>query len=206
MVDDYHRDNGEGADLYSAGRSRGCGGNGIWDAGKLYTSANFIDSRVLANGPLRVTFELVYPAFDAAGSRVTEIKRITLDAGQNLNRFESRYAGAPAAPKMQAAGIKKAPGSQVSQDRARGVILTWEPVKADGSNFGCGVVVDPARDHDVGRQRCDVLRRRGLGQERRLQDHGGLGPLPRPGGAANPDAACRVGGREVEPAPRRRTS
>jgi Domain of unknown function (DUF4861) len=145
MVDDYHRDLGEGADLYSAGRSRGCGGNGIWDAGKLYTSANFIDSKVLANGPIRVMFELTYPAFDAAGTRVTEIKRITLDAGHNLNRFESRYAGAPTAPKIQATGIKKAPGSQVAQDKARGVLRTWEPVKADGSNFGCGVVVDPAR-------------------------------------------------------------
>ena len=145
MVDDYHRDLGEGADLYSAGRSRGCGGNGIWDAGRLYTSANFIDSNVLANGPIRVMFELTYPAFDAAGTRVTEIKRITLDAGQNLNRFESRYAGAPAGPKLQAAGIKKAPGAQVAQDRARGVLRTWEPVKADGSHFGCGVIVDPAQ-------------------------------------------------------------
>jgi len=145
MVDDYHRDLGEGADLYSAGRTRGCGGNGIWDAGKLYTSANFIDSKVLANGPIRVMFELTYPAFDAAGNRVTEIKRITLDAGHHLNRFESRYAGATAAPKMQAAGIKKAPGSQVAQDRARGVLRTWEPVKADGSHFGCGVIVDPAQ-------------------------------------------------------------
>jgi len=145
MVDDYHRDLGEGADLYSAGRSRGCGGSGIWDAGRLYTSANFIDSRVLANGPIRVMFELTYPPFDAAGARVTEVKRITLDAGHNLNRFESRYTGAPAAPTMQAAGIKKAPGSQVAQDKARGLLRTWEPVKADGSNFGCGVVVDPAQ-------------------------------------------------------------
>ena len=144
MVDDYHRDLGEGADLYSAGKTRGCGGNGIWDAGRLYTSSNFIDSKVLANGPIRVMFELTYPPFDAAGSRVTEIKRITLDAGHNLNRFESRYAGAPAAPKLQAAGIKKAPGSQVAQDQARGILRTWEPVKADGSNFGCGVIVDPA--------------------------------------------------------------
>jgi len=144
MVDDYHRDLGEGADLYSAGRSRGCGGSGIWDAGRLYTSANFIDSRVLANGPIRVMFELTYPPFDAAGARVTEIKRITLDAGHNLNRFESRYAGAPAPPTMQAVGIKKAPGSQVAQDKARGLLRTWEPVKADGSHFGCGVIVDPA--------------------------------------------------------------
>ena len=30
MTDDYHRDTGEGADLYSAGRTRGCGGNAVW--------------------------------------------------------------------------------------------------------------------------------------------------------------------------------
>jgi pectinesterase len=149
MVDDYHRDNGEGADMYSAGKSRGCGGNGIWDAGKIYTSANFIDSKVLANGPIRVMFELTYPAFDAAGTGVTEIKHITLDAGHNLNRFESRYTGKPAGPTLQAAGIKKAPASVVAQDKARGVIRTWEPVKADGSNFGCGVIVDPAQVKDV---------------------------------------------------------
>jgi pectinesterase len=142
MVDDYHRDAGEGADMYSAGKSRGCGGNGIWDAGKLYTSANFVDSRTLANGPIRVMFELTYPAFDAAGARVTEVKRVTLDAGQNLNRFESRYV-ATASPKLQAAGIKKHPEALVVRDKARGLLRTWEPVKADGSHFGCGIIVEP---------------------------------------------------------------
>jgi pectinesterase len=89
-------------------------------------------------------FELTYPAFDAGGSRVTEIKRITLDAGQHLNRFESRYAGVPAAPKVQAAGIKKIPESLIIRDKARGLLRSWEPVKADGSHFGCGIIVDPA--------------------------------------------------------------
>jgi pectinesterase len=145
MVDDYHRDNGDGADMYSAGKSRGCGGNGIWDAGKLYTSANFIESRALANGPIRVMFELTYPAFDAAGARVTEIKRITLDAGQNLNRFESRYTATPSTPKTQAAGIKKHPEALVVRDKVRGLLRTWEPVKADGSHFGCAIVVEPAQ-------------------------------------------------------------
>lgn len=144
MVDDYHRDLGDGADLYSAGRTRGCGGNGIWEGGKLYTSANFVESKSIANGPIRVMFELTYPAFDAGGTRVTETKRVTLDAGQHLNRFESRYAGAPAAPKAQAAGIKKHPSALVAQDKALGVLRTWEPVKADGSHFGCGIIVDPA--------------------------------------------------------------
>ena len=144
MVDDYHRDLGDGADLYSAGRTRGCGGNGIWEGGRLYTSANFVESKSIANGPIRVMFELTYPAFDAGGTRVTETKRVTLDAGQHLNRFESRYAGAPAAPKAQAAGIKKHASALVAEDKARGVLRTWEPVKADGSHFGCGIIVDPA--------------------------------------------------------------
>jgi pectinesterase len=53
LVDDYHRDHGEGADFYSAGNSRGCGGSGIWAGGKLYPSANFRNSRVFAAGPIR---------------------------------------------------------------------------------------------------------------------------------------------------------
>ncbi len=98
MVDDYHRDGETGGDFYSAGKTRGCGGNGLWAGGRLYPSANFRDSRVYANGPIRVMFDLVYQAWDAAGTRVSEVKHITLDAGQNFSRFESRYAvrGRPA--------------------------------------------------------------------------------------------------------------
>jgi hypothetical protein len=148
MVDDYHRDNGEGADEYSAGKSRGCGGNGIWDGGRLYPSTNFVDTRTLANGPIRVMFELSYPAWDANGRRITEVKRITLDAGQNLSRFESRYTAVPAATLLQAAGIKKHPDAAVLRDKARGLLRTWEPVKTDGSHFGCAVVADSATVQD----------------------------------------------------------
>jgi len=65
MIDDYHQDHGDGADLYSSGTSRGCGGNGIWQDGKLYASANFRETRVLANGPIRVLFELGYDSWSA---------------------------------------------------------------------------------------------------------------------------------------------
>jgi hypothetical protein len=144
MVDDYHQDNGTGGDFYSAGRSRGCGGNGVWADGKLYPSANFRDSRVLANGPIRVMFELTYVAWDAGGTKVSETKRITLDAGQNLDRFESIYAVAGGPPvAAHAVGIKKAAGSASVTNRALGILRTWEPVKGQG-NLGCGVIVDPA--------------------------------------------------------------
>jgi pectinesterase len=143
MVDDYHRDHGEGADFYSAGKSRGCGGSGIWEAGRLFVSANFRESRVLANGPLRVLFELTYAAWDAGGQPVSEVKRVTLDAGEHLNRFESRYTTAPGRALQHAAGIKANPAGTVAVSRGEGVLRTWEPVKDNGA-FGCGIVVDPA--------------------------------------------------------------
>lgn len=145
MLDDYHRDHGEGADFYSAGASRGCGGNGLWVGGRLYPSANFRHSHVFANGPLRVIFELSYDPWDAAGLRVSEVKRITLDAGQNLDRFESRYTiqGEPQQP-ASAVGIKKSAGSAVSFSRERGSLRTWEPLKDDAGQLGCGVLINPA--------------------------------------------------------------
>jgi hypothetical protein len=145
MVDDYHRDTGDGADFYSAGRTRGCGGSGIWHGGTLFTSANFRHSRVLANGPIRVMFELTYDAWDAGGARVAETKRITLDAGHHLNRFESTYTNAPASAAV-GIGIRNNPGSQ-SATPAAGVLRTWEPIKnnaAENGSMGCAVVVPGA--------------------------------------------------------------
>ncbi len=152
MVDDYHRDHGEGADLYSAGRSRGCGGSGLWREGRLFVSRNFRGSRVLANGPLRLVFELAYEPWDAGGARVSETKRVTLDAGSHLNRFESRYAaeGVLPADLQWAAGIRKDRAGEVRADRAAGTLRTWEPVKDGNGELGCGVVVGPEAIVTVG--------------------------------------------------------
>ena len=48
-----------------------------------------MNSRVLANGPIRVMFELTYEPFDVNGVMVSEVKRIRLDAGQNLDHFRA---------------------------------------------------------------------------------------------------------------------
>ncbi len=143
MVDNYHTDTGEGADFYSAGKSRGCGGSGIWEGGKLYVSKNFMNSRVLANGPIRVVFELDYGAWMVNGRRIAETKRISLDAGSNLSRFESHYLTAGPEQLTVAAGIKKNPGSTVQVRKSEGWLRTWEPIK-DNGNVGCGIVTDPA--------------------------------------------------------------
>jgi len=148
MVDDYHRDNGDGGDFYSAGKSRGCGGNGIWDGARLYPSANFRDTRVLANGPIRVMFELTYLSWDVGGTKVSEMKRITLDAGQNIDRFESHYKVDGASSLMHAVGIKKAAGSTVVSSREKGWLRTWETMKGNGQ-LGCAIIMDPAVITDV---------------------------------------------------------
>jgi hypothetical protein len=143
MVDDYHQDNGEGGDFYSVGRSRGCGGSGIWEAGKLWVSRNFLNSKVIANGPIRLVFELTYAPWEVNGRKVSEVKRITLDAGHNLDRFESFYKS-ESAGLTQAAGIKKGEGSTVRIEKTGGWMRTWEPLrKGTLGNLGCGIVMAP---------------------------------------------------------------
>lgn len=148
MADDYHRDTGEGADLYSAGRTRGCGGSGLWRDGRLVVSKNFRASRVLASGPLRVAFELDYPAWDAPEVR-SETKRVSLDAGRHLSRFESRYDLTGGGEIIFAVGIKKQPGASLRVERGRGWLRTWEPAKDGAGHYGCGIVLDPAAIVDV---------------------------------------------------------
>ena len=148
MADDYHRDTGEGADFYSAGKSRGCGGSGLWRDGRLVVSKNFRQSRVLANGPIRLVFELHYPLWNDAPGVRSETKRVTLDAGQNFNRFESRY-DVDGTDLKYAAGIKKQPATQLRVERGAGWLRTWEPVKDSAGEFGCAVVFDPKTIVDV---------------------------------------------------------
>ncbi len=144
MVDDYHHDTGEGADFYSAGRSRGAGGTGVWKDGRLYVARNFRHSRVLAAGPIRLVFELTYEAWDAGGAKVSEVKRVTLDAGSRFNRFESFYTAEGGGPLAHAAGLRKASGAAIRMEKAAGTIRSWEPIKGDNGNLGLALVVDPA--------------------------------------------------------------
>ncbi|MES1204822.1 MAG: glycoside hydrolase family 88 protein [Pseudomonadota bacterium] len=144
LVDDYHQDSGEGADLYSVKTSRGCGGTGAWVGNKLHVSRNFTASRVLANGPIRLVFELTYAPWDAGGRMVSETKRVILDAGAHFNRFESTFKidGAPG-PLAVGFGIAKHEGGVVQIDKRAGWMRSWEPLKKDNGNLGCAVVMAP---------------------------------------------------------------
>lgn len=145
MVDNYHADHGEGLDAYSAGPTRGCGGNGIWSNNQLYIPTNFVDSRVLTNGPIRVMFELVYEPFDVNGVKVSQVLRVSLDAGSQLNHFRASYQ-APAGGSDSlalAVGLKKVKDEQKQFNAERGWLAIWEPMTGNLGMQGLAIVVDP---------------------------------------------------------------
>ena len=142
MVDNYHTDQGEGVDAYSAGPTRGCGGNGIWSNGQLYIPTNFVDSRVLANGPIRVMFELVYEPFDVNGVKVSQVLRVSLDAGSQLNQFRASYQGGSDSLAL-AIGLKKVKDEQKQFNAEHGWLTIWEPVDKNLGMQGLAIVVDP---------------------------------------------------------------
>jgi hypothetical protein len=144
MVDNYHSDMGEGVDDYSAGPTRGCGGNGIWSNEQLYVPTNFVDSRVLSNGPIRVLFELVYEPFDVNGVKVSEVVRVSLDAGSQLNRFRVSYQPQGNSESLSAAvGLKKVKVEEKHFNAARGWLTIWEPMEKNLGMQGLAIITDP---------------------------------------------------------------
>jgi hypothetical protein len=144
LVDNYHADTGQGADFYSAGPSRGCGGNGLWADGRLWVSRNFVDSRVLANGPIRVMFELVYEPVDVNGVKVSEVKRVTLDAGSNLDQFQSFYKPqGNAGALVSGIGLKKVSGERKEFSAEGGWLTSWQKVEKNQGMQGLAMVADP---------------------------------------------------------------
>jgi hypothetical protein len=141
MLDNYHVDVGEGADDYSAGATRGCGGSGIWANDQLYVPQNFVNSRVLTNGPIRVMFELDYEPFDVAGTKVTQVLRVSLDAGSQLDHFESFYRSD--GPRAIAIGLKRVKDEQKDFNAEQGILTFWEPMEKNLGMQGVAAIVDP---------------------------------------------------------------
>jgi pectinesterase len=149
--DAYHLDTGEGADFYDVGQTLGTGGTAIWRNDSLHRADNFKAWRIIANGPVRTVFELRYDPWDAAGLRVSEVKRISIDAGHNLFRQVSTFtapAGTSTLP--YAVGLVKRPGMVGTTSRAHGWawLAGWGPVaRKNGGHgdLGTAVLVERAR-------------------------------------------------------------
>jgi len=137
----YHEDHGEGLDAYHVGTTRGCGGTAILIDSTYVLSENFTNWNVLANGPIRSVFELIYAPIEASEQSVREKKRITLDLGSNLYLSEVSY-NAKSPVRFAAVGLALHEGKgTTNQNLKEGWVSYWEPY--DDSELGTAILVNP---------------------------------------------------------------
>ena len=140
----YHKDNGQGLDSYLVGPSRGCGGTGVWSEGQLWVSKNYTFKRILANGPIRFTFELKYDTWNAGGRTVVETKVITLDAGSHMNRIDSAYTFIGQEAIEVAAGLAIHTGSEATFPAGDNIASVWDvPQDPSAGRIATGIVALP---------------------------------------------------------------
>ena len=144
----YHIDHGEGADFFNVGKSLGCGGNGIWYGGKVYQPGVFSSYKIIAAGPIRTRFELRYKNWNVEGTLFREVERITLDAGQNLNRIELTFKGGWEYKSIAlACGLVKRDSVKMYRQEDGDWMSLWGPTNDNPENgfLGTGVVFLPKK-------------------------------------------------------------
>lgn len=142
--DTYHEDHGEGADFFAVGRSLGAGGSGLWLNGKVCQPGVFSTQKTICNGPIRVVFELTYANWNIDRETFTERRRISLDAGQNLNRIEVTFEGLETHDSLQiACGLVKRSNTAVGTDERNCWMSLWGLTNSDTANgfLGTGIVL-----------------------------------------------------------------
>lgn len=131
----YHKDTGEGCDNFHVGDSRGIGGLAVNVDGIYYMSKNFTSWKTITTGPIRTSFILTYADWDAAGNKITEVKKISLDYGNFLSKFEVLVTGT----KSLSAGITLHENNgQTEANLSEGWIDYWQPL--EDSELGTGIV------------------------------------------------------------------
>ena len=158
----FHKNRGEGMDNYTVGPGRGVGAVALLADGEWKTYPNWETSRVVRVGADVCEFELVYPAFSAAG-RMTY--HITLKRGERFFRNDVTFerempATAVVGPALD---IDPARGHGGSLAEADGVVSLFEdPKGADGSTMTAVFVAPDERVERLTDQTgCRVLGFRG---------------------------------------------
>ncbi len=99
---------------------------------------------MLSNGPIRVLFELDYEPFTVNGAQVSEVRRISLDAGQQLDHYTITYKPQDAGSALTAGiGLRKMPGDKMQFNKEHGSLTKWEKMEKNGGEQGVAMIVDP---------------------------------------------------------------
>jgi len=141
-LDNYHTDHGEGMDCYKVGPTLGAGGIAPFANGKLYYSKNWAIYKVIFSGTLRTVFELTYQPWTFNGIEITETKRITLNAGSQLNQVEVTYDAKGLDTISVAIGIvKQNENGVIVMNEKSGFISYWEPSGLNYGTIGIGIII-----------------------------------------------------------------
>ena len=142
----FHMDNGDEMDDYRVGTSRGCGGLGVWDGKKLYVSSNYRNWRLVTTGPIRSEFDVTYDAWDAGGRKVSEVKRISIDAGSWFSKAQSTFSSDSKSPLTIAVGLaERACGLEgqelIAQNKTEGWMTYWQPEDKPKGIMGVAIIL-----------------------------------------------------------------
>ncbi len=132
----YHVDTGEGLDNFHVGISRGVGGIAKKVGATYHISRNFTNWKTLSTGPIRTSFVLTYADWDAAGNKISEEKKISLDYGSNLSKFEITLKGTDT---ISAGLTLHEKDGEIGINQKNGWVSYWEP--HEDSELGTGIIV-----------------------------------------------------------------
>ena len=129
----YHVDSGEGADFFDVGETLGAGGTAVWRNDSLYRADNFT-----ADGPIRAGFEVRYGPWSAGDITVSEVKKFSIDAGQNLFRQESVFTSSNRGGIPYAIGLVKRSGMKETENKERSWawLSGWGPFAPKSGGHG----------------------------------------------------------------------
>jgi unsaturated rhamnogalacturonyl hydrolase len=153
----YHEDHGEGADFFNVGKTLGAGSCALYRDDSLFQPGVYATHKIIAAGPLRAIFEVTYSPVRFGGILVSEVRRITLDAGSNLNTIEITYSSDSSAGVVSfAAGIVKRKGVVSALDSSQRWVSLWGPTNEDEANGSLGTGIVMAKNVFTGVKENDV--------------------------------------------------
>ncbi len=138
----YHEDHGEGADFFSVGRSLGAGSAGLVWNGKLLQPGLFNNFRIITTGPIRTSFEVYYTSMMLDSFPTLVSKRVSLDAGEQLNMVTERYITAVKTDSLTLrTGLVKRKSVTSTRSGGGRILSLWGPVNSETVNGELGTAV-----------------------------------------------------------------
>ncbi len=140
----YHIEHGEGCDQYHVGKTRGCGGLGIWKNEEILRSGLYESWEVVSQTQTAISFKLVY-SWTIDGERIVETRVITLENGSQLYTANSSFTknGFPIEGLEIAIGLSTQNAiADVTFNEKEGWMSAWHTMAENPAKIGTGVLVD----------------------------------------------------------------